>query len=435
MKACDIINSKLVMIMKRKHLLLLLSMFLIGCDNSQITTSQIENFEKINKEMSIMVASDLHLLSNNLISKDNEIYKKDRITSDGRVQEYDYELVEELVNQANIKKPSYLILSGDLTFNGEYDSHIELVKLLNKVNKETKVLVIPGNHDYNNVNAYSIINDKQNYVKALEMEEFDTMYKDFGYQDALTYDTDSLSYIYKLSEDKWILMLDSNYSENNYEFDMNFVGGELTKTTMDWLKENLAYAKENNIEVISTMHHNLLVHNELFKKSYTLNNNQELLDVYKEYGVKINFSGHLHIQSIKNQDGIYDIASGSLLDYGNRYGMLDIYENCYDYNSYSLNPDLGFDFNEYSFNVFYSKYYNKQVKVDEMYYSRKANLITDLNSKVNAYYFDGNYKEIHKLASENKSLIRKIKRNKKATYMVSIYNVENINQHSVLIHK
>ena len=117
MKVCDIINSKLVMIMKRKHLLLLLSMFLIGCDNSQITTSQIENFEKINKEMSIMVASDLHLLSNNLISKDNEIYKKDRITSDGRVQEYDYELVEELVNQANIKKPSYLILSGDLTFN------------------------------------------------------------------------------------------------------------------------------------------------------------------------------------------------------------------------------------------------------------------------------------------------------------------------------
>ena len=76
-----------------------------------------------------------------------------------------------------------------------------------------------------------------------------------------------------------------------------------------------------------------------------------------------------------------------------------------------------------------------QFKADEIYYGRKANLITDLNSKVNAYYFDGNYKEIHRLANENKNLIRKIKRNKKATYMTSIYNVENVNQHSVLIHK
>ena len=73
---------------------------------------------------------------------------------------------------------------------------------------------------------------------------------------------------------------------------------------------------------------------------------------------------HLHIQHIKsinrNENHIYDIASNSLLDYGNRYGILDIYENCYDYNTYSLTPDLGFDFKEYSFNVFYNKYYNKK---------------------------------------------------------------------------
>ena len=230
------------------------------------------------------------------------------------------------------------------------------------------------------------------------------MYKDFGYQDALTYDTDSLSYIYKLSEDKWILMIDSNYSENNYEFDMNFVGGELTKTTMDWLKENLAYAKENNIEVISTMHHNLLVHNELFKKSYTLNNNQELLDVYKEYGVKINFSGHLHIQSIKNQDGIYDIASGSLVDYGNRYGKLDVYDNCYEYQAIKLEND--FDLEEKAFKTFYDEYYYKRLNSNKNNYGKVYEEMTDFQSKINCYYFDGDYEKIHQLKDENKSFAR-----------------------------
>ena len=88
--------------------------------------------------------------------------------------------------------------------------------------------------------------------------------------DGYSYDSNSLSYIYPLSSDKWILMLASSVSELNYEFDTNFVGGEISKETLNWMEDNLKYAKENNIEVISAMHHNLLFHNELFKNSYTL---------------------------------------------------------------------------------------------------------------------------------------------------------------------
>lgn len=419
--------------MKKINIFLLL-LLLVGCENN-IQSSVKENFDKINLQTTIMVATDLHLYSNNLISKDNQIYKKDQITSDGRVQEYDYELANELVNNVNKIKPSALIITGDLTFNGEQNSHEELIKILNKVNKETKVLVLPGNHDYNNIAPQSVINDKVEYVDGLTLQEFPILYKEFGYENGYSYDSDSLSYIYPISSDKWVLMLDTSNSKFNFEFDMNFVGGELSETTIEWLETNLSYAKDNNIEVITAMHHNLLVHNELFKDSYTLYNNNELLQLYEKYDVKVNFSGHLHIQSIKQQNGIYDIANGSILDYGNRYGILDIYENCYDYNTYSLQPDLGFDFKEYSFNVFHDKYYNKQVRNDEYYYGRNGSKISDLNAKINAYYFDGNYKEIHRLMNENKRYIRKVKRNEKATYMQSIYKVENINQHSVLIHK
>ena len=418
----------------KKIVSLLLLLSLVSCENT-VTTSHQEEIIKTNLQSTIMVATDFHLFSNNLISKDNKIYTKDKITSDGRVQEYDYELVNELVNKVNEIKPEALIITGDLSFNGEQDSHEELIKILNKINDNIKVVVTPGNHDYNNIAPQSIINDQIEYVDGLTIDEFPILYKDFGYENGYSYDSNSLSYIYPISSNKWILMLSSSVSELNYEFDTNFVGGEISKETLNWLEDNLKYAKENNIEVVSAMHHNLLVHNELFKNSYTLYNNQEVLDLYNKYGVKINFSGHLHIQNIKNQDGVYDIANGSILDYGNRYGILNIYENCYDYNTYSLSPNLGFDFNEYSFKVFYDKYYNKQVKNDEYYYGRNGKVISDLNAKINAYYFDGNYQEIHKLINENKRYIRKVKRNKKATYMQSIYNVSNINQHSVLIHK
>ena len=76
--------------MKKSIITILLSSLLIGC-NGQKVSSMPKNIEKGNLEMKIMVATDLHLFSNNLISKNNEIYKKDSITSDGRVQEYDYD--------------------------------------------------------------------------------------------------------------------------------------------------------------------------------------------------------------------------------------------------------------------------------------------------------------------------------------------------------
>ena len=66
----------------KKAILLLISLVLCSCQKQTIK-------EKVNYQSSIMVASDLHLLSNNLISE-NSSCKKEKMTSDGRVQEYDY---------------------------------------------------------------------------------------------------------------------------------------------------------------------------------------------------------------------------------------------------------------------------------------------------------------------------------------------------------
>ena len=416
----------------------LLILLISGC--SYDTNSEV--IEKGKLETTVFFASDLHLYSNNLISENNQNYIKEMFTSDGRVQEYDYELVNELVNKVNESNPDFLVLTGDLSYNGEKDSLIELSKLLDKVN-DTKVLVIPGNHDCYSISSFSVKNDKYLYEENATYDDFKEIFNEYGYSDAYSYDRDSLSYIYELSNNKWILMLDTSLSEYNDEYDMNMVGGFVDESTLSWLENNLKYAKDNNIDVISATHHNLLVHNELFKDRYTISNSDALLGLYSKYDVKLNFSGHLHIQSIKNMTlndkTIYDIASGSLLDYGNRYGKLEIYDNCYNYESYKIDKlDNKEDFSNYSFDVFYQKYYNKSIKSNERIYGRNALNVTDFISKVNAYYFDGDYQNIYKLKKENKSLYRKIKRKTdkyNESYVGTMLEVNSNNQHQLLIRK
>ena len=119
---------------------------------------------KKEKELSILIATDTHLYSKNLLSEDNKIYIKENFSSDGRIQEYDYKLFEGLIKEVNKLKPEYFILTGDLSYNGEKDSLLEVKRLLDNVNSDTKVLVIPGNHDCYSLNPFSAINDKKWYM-------------------------------------------------------------------------------------------------------------------------------------------------------------------------------------------------------------------------------------------------------------------------------
>lgn len=397
-----------------------------------ILLSVLAGCDKNEPIMTIFVASDLHMLSDKLV-EGNEVYTKDIFTTDGRVQEFDVSLLNEFINQINIEKPDYVFLTGDLSFNGEKQSHEDIANMLSSVNESTKVLVIPGNHDIYNLNSRTFVGDKAKKIKGTKPNEFKDIYKNYGYENALYYDEGSLSYIYALNDKTWAIMLDSNNTEYNIDLGTNIVGGFIEPTTITWLKEKLEIAKQNNIELISTTHHNLLVHNPLFESMYTIYNYQELLDIYSEYDVKVNFSGHLHIQSIKESNGIYDIASGSLLDYGNKFGKFEIYEDKYYYEAINLDISTEtFNFKEYSFNTFYSEYYNKSVVGNKNKYGEFAEQITDLLAKINTYYFDGDYKTISKLVSENQELINLVKSGNDA-YAKSLIDVEDKNQNKLEI--
>ena len=69
---------------------------------------------------------------------------------DGKVVKYLPQLLDAFMDQVIAEKPSALVLSGDITMNGEKINHEELARKLGKVQEAgIPVLVIPGNHDIN----------------------------------------------------------------------------------------------------------------------------------------------------------------------------------------------------------------------------------------------------------------------------------------------
>ena len=52
-----------------------------------------------------------------------------------------------------------------------------------------------------------------------------------------------------------------------------------------------------------------------------------MLPLFKKYGVKLNLSGHLHLQHITKQDCFVDIAASSLAVSPNQYGIIKIKDN------------------------------------------------------------------------------------------------------------
>lgn len=95
----------------------------------------------------IWVITDPHYLSPELHDQD-VAFQKMQNTAAGKDLVYSKERMEALVAQVESERPKVLIVSGDMTFNGEYQSFIELAEFFKHIEAlGTTVLVEPGNHD------------------------------------------------------------------------------------------------------------------------------------------------------------------------------------------------------------------------------------------------------------------------------------------------
>lgn len=248
---------------------------------------------------------------------------------DGKVVEYVDSITDAFLAEAAEKQPDALILSGDLTQNGEKVNHEELAKKLRLLESQgVPVVVIPGNHDINHPSATSFEGTEKKKADNINAEEFYSIYREFGYDEAMDRDENSLSYIYQADERYWLMMLDScQYDPENK------IGGRIRKETLLWMEKWLERAREEQVMVIPIAHHNLLKESTLYPEDCTLENAVQVIDLLEQYGLPVYISGHLHLQRVKKHGnggpsqaeesyGIYEIVSDSMVIPPCQYGEL-----------------------------------------------------------------------------------------------------------------
>lgn len=267
--------------------------------------------------LKLVFASDMHLLGASLHDEGKAFQEKIR-RDDGKVIPFGREIVEAFLAEAASLNADAVVLHGDLTFEGERESHEELAGILRQAQeKGLQILVVPGNHDINNLVASSYFGEKTMPADSVTAEEFLEIYHEFGYDQALSRDEASLSYTYAVDEHTWLLMLDTN----DYE-PAGKVGGKIEQETLQWMAEQLELADEEGVQVIPVGHHNLLQESRLYPFDCTIEGNEEIIQLFEQHKLPLYISGHLHAARVKKhrtapgvseeEYGIREIVTSSL---------------------------------------------------------------------------------------------------------------------------
>lgn len=107
--------------------------------------------------VTLAVASDLHYVGE-AISDNGALFEQVVEYGDGRQLDYIRPITDAFLAEVLAQKPDGLILTGDISFNGEKASHEELAQKLQPLaDAGIGVYVLPGNHDINNYAAKAYI--------------------------------------------------------------------------------------------------------------------------------------------------------------------------------------------------------------------------------------------------------------------------------------
>lgn len=258
-------------------------------------------------ELKITVVNDLHL---NLKDSDaKKVSKRNTISetyshasTSGQLTYESVELIEAFLADAAASDSSAVLMPGDLTNAGTAQEHEAFVALIGAFEKETgkSVYVIPGNHDLFDVS----------------LEEFEALYADFGYGEAIANDPATGSYVAELEGGYRLLAIDSTIPG----LSPHGVDAELAA----WIKAQCEQAAADGKKVIAMMHHNLIEHIVLiniFHSSAVVNDStNNLADTLADGAVKYIFTAHTHDHDIAKHTSaagnvIYDCVTTALNAY------------------------------------------------------------------------------------------------------------------------
>ncbi len=277
----------------------------------------------------LAVFSDPHYMDPGLVVADGPALQS-YLARDRKMLKESPAILEAALTGILEAQPNIVLVSGDLTKDGERASHEGFRNALQRLrNAGAKVFVCPGNHDVANPHAVAFNGESVIPVPTVSPAEFAAIYRDFGYGEALARDPNSLSYVAEPVPGLWILAMDSaRYDRNTTS---PYTGGYFDTQRWNWITNQLAQARALGKFVLGMVHHGVSEHypgqKALFSE-YVLDEFQTVRETFARYGMRVVFTGHYHAQDIVRfdhpQGTLFDIETGSLVTHPSPFRVLDL---------------------------------------------------------------------------------------------------------------
>jgi 3',5'-cyclic AMP phosphodiesterase CpdA len=291
------------------------------------------------EQLTIGLMTDIHYYPRSLMGSDiNEFIDACHLNSNTAylTDEFLNAALENFELQAQNQGLKYILIPGDLSRNGEYESNKVLAKKLEDFENRTgvQILVIDGNHDIRKPNASKFQNGQFVNTRWTEPEDFRELYKNLGYDLADSFYTPKmgeagqLSYAATLDGGYRLIALDGAcYSSEVHSKGLNEgeTRGAFTDGLLEWALNEIEKAKAQGLTVIGMTHFNIVEHydhEDNTMQAFVIDNWQEVCEKLADAGMHFTFTGHLHFHDIAqwtsdNGETMTDCATASLSTFPN----------------------------------------------------------------------------------------------------------------------
>lgn len=277
------------------------------------------------KPVSFYLVTDTHYFENEL-GAGGPAFEKNMLTEQYFVKESSAIVKSVFERISEDKETDIVIIPGDLTKNGEKESHKSFIKELHRLKENgKKIFVITAGHDYND-SAYVLKGDGRVTVEGTDFNDLCEMYRDFGYGDAIAIDEPTHSYMAQITEEIRMLAIccDSKGQPK----------GAMDERHMAWAKEQLDKAKKDNCSVFAIFHYPIIPSVPAFDLvgDAKIKEWRKVASFLADNGVELVLTGHMHIQSInefysEKGNRLIDICTSCLVGSPAKYRKITIDEN------------------------------------------------------------------------------------------------------------
>ncbi|HEX7409301.1 MAG TPA: metallophosphoesterase [Candidatus Binatia bacterium] len=225
------------------------------------------------------------------------------------------ELLEAALTEINaMPEVEFVLVAGDLTKDSEPYNHDRARELLGRF--RAPVLCVSGNHDQPRTVRLRPREYLDPDVAPVCTPDIPRLYGDFGFKD-----TRRTAYGCDPAPDVHLVGICSSKPDEDR--------GWIDPDVLAWLDDELERQRDPGRETIVMLHHSIIDHipNESvhpFFAWFHVENATDLKAILRKHGIRLTFSGHLHIQDVKEEAGLYNIVTASLAGYPHAYRVVTL---------------------------------------------------------------------------------------------------------------